>query len=101
MLLIIVSGPCISATLCPLHSLPAVDCALPADLAAAKAGQLNFGAFAYSSIGGNTTWNPVKPTKLDKIKILYCYFHPDTVISLLPSSTVNPAERRAVSQSSS
>ena len=60
MLLIIVSGPCISATLCPLHSLPAVDCALPADLAAAKPGQLNFGDFAYFPIGGNTAWSPVK-----------------------------------------
>ena len=73
MLLIIVSGPCISATLCPLHSLPAVDCALPADLAAAKASQLNFGDFAYFSIGGNTAWSPVKPIKLDKIKNLYYY----------------------------
>ena len=31
----------------------------------------DFGDFAYFSIGGNTAWSPVKPTKLHKIKNLH------------------------------
>ena len=46
-------------------SLPAVAWGLPADLAAAKVGQLHLGDFAHFPIGVNSDGSPVMPTEVD------------------------------------